>query len=274
MTERKTMIRSVILTTMVGCALVLAGCAATHEAEQLSVEKRFEHAMALVKDESYLDAYEEFRIVTLQYQGSTFADQAQFFMAECRYRREEYVLAAYEYDVLVRTMPTSKYVPQARFQRAMCYYRLSPASYLDQTYTRQAVDEFQSFIEYHPTDSLVTQAEAKISELNMKSARKEFENGITYIHMEYYKAAVTSFDHVLEKYHDTPYAEQAQYKKAEVMLMRNKVSEAKAEVEKFLLKYPNSTLKSDALDLQKRILSRPPQKPAEPRKNQPVSSER
>jgi outer membrane protein assembly factor BamD len=266
------MIRSFLLAVAIGVVLILSGCGTTREVEQLSVEKRFEHAMALFKDGNYLEAYEEYRIVTLQYQGSTFADEAQFDMGECRYRREEYVLAAYEYDVLVRTMPTSKYVPRARYQRAMCYYRLSPASYLDQTYSRQAVDEFQSFIEYHPTDSLVTQAEAKISELNMKLAKKEYENGITYIHMEYYKAALASFDHVLEKYHDTPYAEQAQYKRAEVLLLRKRVSEAKAEIEKFFAKYPNSPLKTDAEKLQKDILSRPPQKAPEPPKTPSAST--
>jgi outer membrane protein assembly factor BamD len=120
----------------------------------------------------------------------------------------------------------------------------------------------------------VTQAEAKISELNTKLAKKEYENGITYIHMEYYKAALASFDHVLEKYHDTPYAEQAQYKKAEVLLLRNRVNDAKTEVEKFLTKYPNSSLKADAEKLQKDILSRPPQKPQEPRKSQTASTQR
>ena len=267
------MIRSFLLAAAFGFGLLLSGCGTTKEAEQLSVEKRFEHAMALFKDENYLEAYDEFRIVTLQFQGSTFADEAQFDMGECRYKREEYVLAAYEYDVLTRTMPTSKYVPRARYQRAMCYYRLSPAYYLDQTYTRQAVDEFQSFIEYHPTDSLVTQAEAKITELNLRLAQKEYENGITYIHMQYYKAASVSFDHVLEKYHDTPYAEQAQYKKAEVMNLRNHVDEAKAEIEKFLTKYPNSSLRADAEKLQKEILSRPPQKPLEPRKTPTATAE-
>ena len=171
-------------------------------------------------------------------------------------------------------MPTSKFVARARFERAMCYYNLSPVSYLDQTYSRQAIDEFQSFIEYHPTDSLVTLAEGKITEINTKLAKKEYENGITYIHMEYYKAAIVSFDHVLEKYHDSPYAELAQYKKAEVMLMRNRTNDAKTEIEKFLTKYPNSTMKADALALQKEILSRPPQKTPEPQKTPTVSSGR
>jgi tetratricopeptide (TPR) repeat protein len=97
---------------------------------------------------------------------------------------------------------------------------MSPSYNLDQAYSKQAIDEFQSFIEYHPTDSLVTDAEKKIGELNMKLAQKIFENGVTYMHMEYFKSAVASFDLVLEKYHDTPYAEQAQLRKAEAQLKR------------------------------------------------------
>jgi outer membrane protein assembly factor BamD len=236
--------------------LIFAGCAGSEEVEQMSLEKRFAVGMTLYNEGSYLDAYNEFRIITLQFQGNARADSAQFLMGECQFRREQYLLAAYEYDVLIRMMPTSALIPQARYRRAISYYQMSPAYYLDQTYTRQAIDELQSYIEYHPTDSLVTDAEAKISELNTKLARKEYENGVTYMHMEYFKSAATSFDHVLEKYHDTPYAEQAQLKKAEAMLRRNRVTEARTEIEKFFSKYPNSPLKRDAESLQRDIQSR------------------
>jgi outer membrane protein assembly factor BamD len=243
--------------------LLLIGCSAQKEIEQLSVEQRYAAAKALYDNKDYLQAYEEFRIVTLQYQGNALANDAQYYMGECRFNREEYILAAYEYDVLVRTMPASPYVAKARYAKALCYYRLSPAYTLDQNYTRQAIDEFQSFIEYHPTDSLVTVAEAKISELNSKLAQKEFENGVTYMHMEYYKSAAASFDHVLEKYHDTPYAEQAQLRKAEAQMLRNRIREAKTEIDKFFAKYPGSQWKSDAEKLRKEILSRLESAPAE-----------
>jgi outer membrane protein assembly factor BamD len=274
MTELKNRTIVSFLITALAFTLGSWGCSSTKEVEQMSVEKRFEHAMKLFDDQSYLEAYEEFRIVTLQFQGSAVADDAQFHMGECRYRREEYVLAAYEYDVLIRTMPTSKFVSRSRYERAMCYYRLSPASYLDQTYTKQAIDEFQSFIEYSPTDTLATQADAKINELNTKLARKEYENGMTYIHMEYYKSAFTCFEGVTEKYHDTQFAELAQYKKAEVQLLRKHVPEAKTEIEKFLTKYPTSSLKADAEDLQKKILATPQQKAPETSKTPMVSTER
>ena len=236
--------------------LVLASCTAVKEVEQLSAEKRFAAAKALFDDRDYLQAYEEFRIVTLQYPGNTLANDAQFYMGECRYKREEYILAAYEYEVLVRTMSSSPLVPAARYARAMCYYKMSPSYMLDQNYTKQAIEEFQSFIEYHPTDSLVTVAEKKITELNTKLAKKEYENGVTYTHMEYYKSAAASFDHVLEKYHDSPFAEQAQLRKAEVQLMRNRVRDAKTEIDKFFLKYPNSSWKSDAERLRKEIATK------------------
>jgi len=243
--------------------ILAAGCGTTKEIEQMSAEQRYAAALAMYNGGDYLQAYEEFRIVTLQYQGNALATEAQFLMGECRFKREEYILAAYEYDVLLRTVPTSPLVPKARYAKALCYYKQSPEYYLDQTSTRQAIDEFQSFIEYHPTDSLVTDAENKIRELNNKLARKEYENGVTYIHMEYYKSAATSFDHVLEKFHDTPFAEQAQLRKAEVQVLRNRLNDAKTEIDKFFAKYPNSSWKPDAERLRQEIVSRIDKAPAE-----------
>ncbi len=252
---------------LIGCALsilfLFGSCTATKEVEQMSVERRFANAKSLFDDRDYLQAYEDFRIVTLQYQGNALANDAQYYMGECRMKREEYILAAYEYDVLVRTMPNSPYVAKARYSKALCYFKLSPSFNLDQNYSKQAIDEFQSFIEYHPADSLVVDAEKKIGELNNKLAQKEYENGVTYIHMEYYKSAVVSFDHVLEKYHDTPYAEQAQWRKAEAQLLRNHVHDAKTEIDKFFLKYSSSQWKSDAERIRRDVLSRLESAPAE-----------
>ena len=208
--------------------------------------ERFELGMKDFKNEDYLEAIEEFKVVSLQYQGSNVADSAQFYMAECRFLREEYILAAFEYDVLLRTMPGSIFAPRSRFRRATCFYRLSPKAILDQDYSRKAIDEYQAFLEYYPTDTLVSLAEQRITELNTKLAQKDYENGITYMHMEYYKAATYYFDLVLDKYHDTQYAEPALLKKAEALTDRKKYTEAKEALDKFREKYPSSALKSDA----------------------------
>lgn len=253
--------------------LVLAGCSAGDELQQLSAEERFNRATELFRNGDYREAIEEFKIVTLQFQGSNLADDAQYHIAECYFMREEYLLAGYEYEALIRTMPTSPFVPQSRYRKALCYYLSSRPSYLDQDNTRKAIDEFQIFIEYHPTDSLVLGAEARIAELNARLAKKEFENGMIYMKMEYYRAAINSFDHVLEKYYDSPYAEQSQLKKAEALFRRNRFDEARTEVEKFFSKYPDSPFKAEGEQLRRDILgkleSKNPRTANEPSGNQP-----
>ena len=226
--------------------LMVAGCGSSEPTEQLSAEKRYAVGMRLYNNGDYLDAIEDLKIVTLQFQGSSVADAAQFYMAECRYNREEYILAAYEYETLMRTMPTSPYAVKARYKRAMCYYKLSPPSYNEQSYTRKAIDEFQAYIEYSPADSLVHDAESKIMEMNAKLAKKDYDDGVLYMKMDYYKAAGVYFESVLEKFHDTPYAELAQLGKAEALSMRKKYAEAMTEVELFYKKYPNSQHKEEA----------------------------
>jgi len=223
----------------------MAGCGSEEAVRQMSAEERYELGMKAFRSEDYLAAIEEFKVVSLQYQGSKVADSAQVFMGECRYLREEYILAAFEYDVLLRTMPSSSLVARARFRRASCYYELSPKSTLDQNYSRKAIDEYQAFLEYHPNDTLDSLAESRITELNTKLAKKDYENGITYMHMEYYKAATYYFDVVLDKYHDTQYAEPALFKKAEALTYRKKYADAKEALEKFREKYPSSLLLPD-----------------------------
>ncbi|MCX6120469.1 MAG: outer membrane protein assembly factor BamD [Ignavibacteriales bacterium] len=235
-----------ILFSCITLSTFIAGCGSDQATKQLSAEERYALGMKAFKGEDYLAAIEEFKVVSLQYQGSKVADSAQFSMAECRFLREEYILAAFEYDVLIRTMPSSIFVSRARFRRATCFYNLSPKFILDQNYSRKAIDEYQAFLEYHPTDTLVSLAEQRINELNTKLAQKDFENGITYMHMEYYKAATYYFDLVLDKYHDTQYAEPATLKKAEALTSRKKYADAKEALQKFREKYPSSVLKSDA----------------------------
>jgi outer membrane protein assembly factor BamD len=236
-------------------ALLCAACHSSKELELLSAEDRFEVAKKKFDDGNYLDAIEEFRVITLQFPGSRVADSAQFFLAQSYFHRDQFILAASEYETLVRSMSTSKLVPEARFEIGMCYYNLSPSSDLDQQYTYKALDAFQSFIEYHPTNRLVPQAEAKIQELNTKLAKKEYNAGVIYMRMEYYRSAERQFDFVLEKYHDTDYAPPALIGKVEALIARKKYPEAVKEIDRFFERYPSNQLIDRAKNLRDQVES-------------------
>ncbi len=233
--------------------VVLSGCGGSGPQKSLTAEQRFEEGKKRFDDHDYLEAANDFEIIRLQFPGSAFADQAQFYLGECHFAQEEYLLAAEEYATLKRTMPASPLVPMAQYKIALCYYSLSPRPSLDQVYTTRAIDEFQSFIEYYPKHEKVPDAEAKIAELNGRLAKKLFESAELYMKMNYLKAAIIYYSAVIEKYHDSPYAEPAMIGKVRALVARRKYTEAQSELEKYLEKYPQGAHRADADGLRKEI---------------------
>ena len=234
-------------------ALACTSCGHSNVTAVLDAESRFALGKKKFVGHDYLEAINEFEVIRLQFPGSIIADSAQYYLGECHYQQEEYLLAAEEYQTLRRNMPASSLVPLAQYKIAMCYFNLSPGSSLDQAYTKRAIDEFQTFIEYYPTNDLVKDAEQKISELNSRLARKLYESGELYMKLENYKAAIIYFDLVAEKYHDTRYAELALLKKVEALIGRKKYDQARTEIDKFFDKYPSSSSRGDAETLRKNI---------------------
>lgn len=216
-------------------------CSSSKVEKSLTAEEHFEMGMKEYNDENYLEAINEFTVITLQYPGSAVADDAQFYLGECRFAREEYLLASYEFEVLKKNMPASPLVPQAQYKIALCYYQLSPKYSLDQSYALRAIDEFQAFIEYFPADTLATNAETKIYELRDRLAEKEYQTAVLYMKMEYYKAATIYFDNVLENFHDSEFAERSYVGKIEALIKRKKREDAAAEAEKLFSRFPKTT---------------------------------
>lgn len=236
-----------------GSVIILAGCGTTEQATTLSVEERFKHAKSLFDDENYLEAINEFTVVTLQFPGSGYADGAQYYLGECRFMRHEFLLATFEYSLVKRNFPASPYVPKAQYKLALSYYSLAPKSTLDQQYTKKAIDEFQSFVEYYPADEHAVNADAMIRELTTRLAKKQYETARLYATMEYYKASIIYFDDVIEKYHDTEYAPLSYLGKVEVLITRKKFQDANVELNKFFERYPNSVLRSQGEQLKQTI---------------------
>lgn len=259
MTHISPLTRNTILLMLaqVAFAVLLSSCGSSDVVKTLTAEERFEIGKNKYAEGEYLEAITEFQLIKLQYPASSVADDAQFFLAECHFAREEFLLASEEFQSLKRMMASSPFVPQAQYKIAMCYYNLAPRSTLDQTYTKKAIEEFQSFVEDYRADTLVTSAETIIRELNTRLAKKLFETADVYQKLEYNKSATLYYDMIVEQYHDTEYAEPAMLNKARMLVKRKKFVEARDEVDKFLSRYPNSPLREEAESLRTSIDSQP-----------------
>ena len=230
-------------------AIYLWGCSSSLETINFTAQERLAYAIKLFDDEDYEEAVNEFQAIILQYPGNDVVDDAQYYLAETRYRRGEYIIAAFEYSNLIKNMPASELIPKAQFMLAESYYELSPDFTLDQRYTKKAIEEYQAFIDFFPTNEKVQEAEKKIVELNDKLAHKEFEIAHIYEKIEYYTAAIRYYDNVLDIYHDSKYAPMAMYNKILILVERNRNSEALAEISKFLQRYPENSNTKEVQEL-------------------------
>lgn len=219
--------------------LFFFACSSSLDTTNMGPEEKLAYAIKLYEQEDSEEAVQEFEAIILQYPGSSIIDDANYYLAMTRFQREEFIIAAYQFSKLIKGMPSSEFLSDAQYMLANCYYELSPDFPLDQQYSKKAVEEFQVFIDFFPLNPKVAEAEVKIKEINEKLARKEYEAARIYDKMEYYLAAIKYYDGVMEIYHDTQYAPLALYNKINLLVERKRDSEALAESQKFIQKYPD-----------------------------------
>lgn len=226
--------------------LIFIGCGSKINKAQLDDEAYFEYAKSLYDRGKYLNAITEFTVIVLKFSGSPVVDDAQFYLAESNFKVGDYLIAISEYEKLMNSYPESPYVEEAFYKIGLCYMKLSQRPELDQEYTYQALRYFQNFIEGYSDSKFRKDAEENIFKLRTKLARKQLLGGNIYRKMGLYESAIIYYDILLEKYYDTPVAEEAMFWKAECLYKLKKYDQSISNFSAFIEKYPKSKFVSRA----------------------------
>jgi outer membrane protein assembly factor BamD len=215
---------------------------------EMSPEQQFEYAKSIFDKRDFNKAKLQFTIVVMNNPGSLVIEKAQFFLAESYYNLKEYILAIEEYEKLIRSLPQSPYVDDARYKIGMSYYKLAPGYALDQEYTKKAISQFQLFLEEFTSSDLKDEVNQRLQECRSKLAKKEYKNGELYRKMSSFRAALISFDRVLEQYYDTEFAVDALYWKGECHRKLEEYQEAENAFQELLTKHRQSQYAKRAED--------------------------
>lgn len=234
--------------------LIIAGCSGSVDTTTMSAEEHFNYAMELYNDEDFEEVVGEFQTILLQYPGSTVSDDAQYYLAMTYFKREQFLLAAYEFSKLIKDYPASQFLADSQFMLAESYYQLSPPYQLDQAYSKKAIEEFQAFIDVFPTNPKSEEAAKKINEMNNKLAEKLFNSAVIYEKMEYYLAAISYYGKVFEIYHDTKFGPVALYKKINLELLKNKITDVLKDSSDFLRRYAENEYAAEIKKIQDSVL--------------------
>lgn len=224
-----------------------------------TVDVAYEKAMALYEEEDFTEAAEAFDTVTRLGRGTSYGQEAQYYLAESYFNARRYLLAASEYDRFVSLYPQDQRRQDAEFKAAMSYYHQSPRYKLDQTSTRRAIERFQLFNNRFPDSELVTEAADRINELRNKLARKSYEAARFYVRTDRYKAANIYFDETIDQYPESKWAERALVDQIQTYItyadnsirvrQAERYSKAVETYEKFLQLFPDSEFRNEVEDL-------------------------
>ncbi len=216
---------------------------------------KYDKALEYYDNQDYYRALNLFDQVMPFFRGTDQAENISYKYAYAYYNQKEYVMGSYYFDRFAKTFPRSDKAEECAFMAAYCKYLDSPPYELDQTNTKQAIQELQVFINTYPHSERVKQSNELIDELREKLQLKDFEIARLYLKMEKYKAAVTSFESLLKDYPDTKYKEDAMFysikayyyfaSKSVKSKRKERYQEAVDVYQEFITLYPDSKYNHD-----------------------------
>jgi len=188
--------------------------------------------------------------------GTQLAEDVYFLYAKSHYGVDDYYLANYYLKTFSKTFANSPRSEECLFLAAECSFKLSPSYALDQADTRNALDEYQLFLDTYPNSHLKDSANHQMERLNMKLEKKAYENAYQFAKTLKYKAATSALREFVKEYPGSIYREEALYLivKCQYMLAEGSIEEKKLErmravaenYRTFATAFPESKFLSDA----------------------------
>lgn len=174
-------------------------------------DAKFAAAMRYYNENSFSKAIQLFENLSLHYRGRDNAENIAWYYAQALYKEKDYYTAGYQYKRFARQFPYSDRVEEASFMSAYCKYLESPVYSLDQSLTKEAIAEFETFAERWPRSTRMPEVIKYLDEMHRKLMKKDYEIAYGYYYIEEYHAAYESFKNFLNLYPDAPSREDAMY---------------------------------------------------------------
>ncbi len=195
------------------------------------VDLKYQKAVEYYDNGEYSKALSLFDELGTLFRGSSRSEVVQYFIANCHYKLEDYYFAGYYYKNFAKTYPTSPLAEECLFISAYCSYLNSPNASLDQNDTKQAIDDFQLFLNKYPTTALKDSANTMIDELRLKLEAKAYGNAKLYYQTENYKAAAVALQNLMKEFPNSPHKEETEFLliKSQYLLAVNSIETKKEE---------------------------------------------
>lgn len=180
------------------------------------VDEKFEFAKVYFERGKYNKAATLLGDVAPIYRGTEKAEEAKFMLAESYFYQKDYLSAGEYYTRYVNDFPRGKYVQDARYKIAYGDYLDSPDARLDQTVTKRAIKEIDSFVDLYPRSEKSDTLTLLRMELTDKLCYKEYLSAKLYLNLgtymgNNYESAIITARNAINDYPYSKYREDLSY---------------------------------------------------------------
>jgi outer membrane protein assembly factor BamD len=250
-------LRSFSLIFLFCIALVAASCDGYNKLlKSTDYELKLTKAREYYAKGQYTRSSQLFQELIPVVKGTDKSEEVYYYYTWSEYNMGDYILAQYHFKNYTRVHPMGKHVEECYFMNAFCYYLNSPNYKLDQTYTKNAIKEFQSFVDLYPESTRLDTCNLLVDKLRSKLERKDYEIIKQYYDLSDWKAAIVSTKNFIKEYPSSLHNDEMYYMMIDsyYTLARNSVLSKKEErldgaIEnyvKFMDLYPKSSYLSRA----------------------------
>ncbi len=139
------------------------------------------------------------------YSGTSEGPQALYMFANSELQRKNYETAAEAFRQYYRNYPKGQQVEAARYKAGLALYSFSPEARLDQAITYTALQELQSFLDYHKNSKYNKEVKRMLFDLQDKLAYKEYLSAKLYFDLgtylgNNYKSAIITAKNTLKSF--------------------------------------------------------------------------
>jgi outer membrane protein assembly factor BamD len=216
----------------------------------------FDKGTAALNDKKWLTAREFFKQVVETYTQSPFRPDAKLGIGDTYLGEgtsEALVLAINEFREFLSFYPTNRRADYAQYKLAMAHFRQMRHPQRDQTETREAIKEFDTFVARYPASSLMLEAKAKLREAKDRLDESDYLVGYFYYRQRWYPGAIDRFKKLLKEDSEYSGRDAVYFYLADALVKLNKdagPAEALPLLEKLVQEFEQSEYLAEA---QKRI---------------------
>jgi outer membrane protein assembly factor BamD len=187
------------LRTAVALALVLAAAGACAKKGKMPPgagqpdKYLFDSGTEALGKKKWLRAREYFRQLVDNYPQSPYRPDAKLGLGDTylgENTTESVILAVNEFKEYLTFYPTGKRTDYAQYKLGVAHYAQMLGPQRDQSQTKEALKEFETFVERFPNSPLIDEGRKKLRDVRDRLSQSEYEVGVFYWRTRWYPGAI------------------------------------------------------------------------------------